>query len=985
MVKLSLPLLLLGMSAVSTTVAFNPPTSLFSRHQRHAAQQQQGLRMVQSASVGTSGNKKPSLEVAPASASESRAKAAPQQETAPSQDPVSKGRRRPSKKDKRVYLLDEGNKDMKMTLGGKGANLCEMKRLGLPVPPAFILTTACCAEYFEQGSQGLPVGLKEEYLPALRNVEEALGRNFGDPNNPLLVSVRSGAPASMPGMMDTVLNLGMNDDILAGIIRNTGNGKFAYDIYRRFIMMYSNVILGMDMEPFEEVIMEQKEAEGVSLDVELSENGWKTVVEKFKILSPDIPYEPMDQLEAAITAVFRSWHNKRAVRYRALNNIPSDWGTAVTVQSMVYGTANQESGTGVAFSRNPSSGKPEFFGEFLPQGAGEDVVAGIRTPEPIENMRIKWPHIYDELFGYQEMLESYYRDMQDMEFTVENGKLFMLQTRNGKRTPKAAVRIAVDMVNEGMLSEREGLLRIPAEQMDFFLHSSLDPKSPRTKIGKGLPASPGAATGKIAFTADEAEAMSAAGDKVVLVRRDTSPDDINAFHCSEGILTSAGGMTSHAAVVARGMGTPCVSGCADLVDIDVEKKVATFADGTVLTENSIITLDGSTGEVFAGTVGRLPPGEDDDFLTVLNWADSARKLKVMANADTPKNAADARELGAEGIGLCRTEHMFFGEDRILAMRSMIMADTDEERQQALDVLFEYQRQDIGNMLSEMDGLPMTVRLLDPPLHEFLPHKEDDILALADMLGKSPAEIRARAEELAEVNPMLGFRGVRLGIIYPEITRMQCRAIAAAAADCKKRGQNPMPEVMVPLTVHVKELDHMLPEMRDAMDEVFEKEGVQVPYKLGSMLELPRACLIADDIAKRVDFLSIGSNDLTQATFGFSRDDASRFIPTYMEKGILMHDPFVTVDEVGVGELVEIAVDKSQEVQPGIKFGVCGEHGGDPKSVRFWHSIGCGYVSCSPFRVPIARIAAGQAAAEQEQAAEEEAMRLALLEQMKRKY
>nr|AIT69956.1 pyruvate orthophosphate dikinase [Dictyopteris undulata] len=861
---------------------------------------------------------------------------------------------------KRVFLLNEGNKDMKMLLGGKGANLCEMVKLELPVPPAFIITTDTCLEYFREGTGDLPAGLDYEY--ALKTLEVDTGKAFGDPKNPLLVSVRSGAPASMPGMMDTVLNLGLNDEIVQGIIDTTGNERFAYDTYRRFLNMYSDVVMDLSKEPFEEVITEIKKKKGVKLDLELDASDWKQVVEEFKKINPNVPQDPREQLRGAVLAVFKSWNNDRAIRYRSYNGIPDSWGTAVSVQAMAYGNMNDECGTGVAFSRNPSTGEDKFFGEFLPNAAGEDVVAGIRTPQPLEEMAKKWPEVYGELYSYQDKLEKYYGDMQDIEFTVENGRLYMLQCRNGKRTAKAAVKIAVDMVKEGTLTPAEALLRIPANQMDFFLHPTLDPKADKTKIGEGLPASPGAATGKVVFNPDDAEVMANVGEEVILVRKETTPEDIHGMKSAVGVLTALGGMTSHAAVVARGMGKCCVSGCTG-AEVDVRAKTLTLGD-QVIKENDIITIDGSTGDVYLGSVERRSAAEDGDFQAVLEWADEMRELKVLTNADTPEQAATARSLGAQGIGLCRTEHMFFDPNRINAMRAMIVSEDKPERLEHLETLSEFQRSDIAAMLKEMDGLPLTIRLLDPPLHEFLPHSEEEMKTVAEVVGKPVSVLEDRVAQLKEVNPMLGFRGCRLSVVYPEITEMQARAVAAAAAKCKKAGLDPRAEIMVPVVSTSRELDLIVPRIKAAVNDVLAQEGVELDIPIGTMIELPRACQTADDIVKIKDvrFMSFGTNDLTQSVWGLSRDDAVKFMGRYSEQGLLDNDPFERFDEHGVGGLVKLALTKAREVDPDVKVGICGEHGGEPGSVAFFHKHKFNYVSCSPFRVPIARIAAGQAAA-----------------------
>eukprot|EP00903_Cladosiphon_okamuranus_P013193 g12305.t1 len=865
---------------------------------------------------------------------------------------------------KRVYLLDEGNKDMKMLLGGKGANLCEMAKLELPVPPAFIITTETCLEYFKEATGDLPKALN--YEAQLRALEDDTGKKFGDTGgNALLVSVRSGAPASMPGMMDTVLNLGLNDEIVQGIIDATGNERFAYDTYRRFLNMYSDVVMELDKEPFEEVIDEIKKKKGIKLDLEMEADDWKHVVAEFKKLNPNVPTDPREQLRGAILAVFRSWNNDRAIRYRSYNGIPDEWGTAVSVQAMAYGNMNDGCGTGVAFSRNPSTGENKFFGEFLPNAAGEDVVAGIRTPQPLEEMAQKWPEVYDELFKYQGQLEKYYGDMQDIEFTVENGRLYMLQCRNGKRTAKASVKIAVDMVKEGTLTEEEALLRIPANQMDFFLHPTLDPNAEKTRIGEGLPASPGAATGKVVFTPDDAEAMANLGEDVILVRKETTPEDIHGMKSAQGVLTALGGMTSHAAVVARGMGKCCVSGCT-AAEVDGKAKILKLGEVEVK-EHDIITIDGSTGEVYLGTVDRRSATEDEDFQAVLKWADDLRKLKVLTNADTPEQASTARSLGAQGIGLCRSEHMFFAPERISAMRAMIVSTEKAERLEHLATMAKFQAEDIAAILKEMDGLPVTVRMLDPPLHEFLPHSPEEMQALADTVGKPLSVVQDRVAQLQEVNPMLGFRGCRLSVVYPEITEMQARAITSAAAANKKVGLDPKPEIMVPVVSTAKELRLIVPRIEAAVADELNKAGVELDIPIGTMMELPRACVTADQIVgtDRVEFMSFGTNDLTQSVWGFSRDDAIKFIGRYQQEGLLDFDPFARIDEEGVGSLIKTALEKARAKQPETKIGVCGEHGGEPNSVTFFHSQGFDYVSCSPFRVPIARISAGQAAATEE--------------------
>jgi len=861
--------------------------------------------------------------------------------------------------EKRVYLFHEGNKSMVPTLGGKGANLAEMASMGLPVPPGFTISTKVCTDFFHH--KDLPPGLKEEYVVALQEVERQIGRKFGDVHDPLLLSVRSGAAQSMPGMMDTVLNLGINNEIVQGMIATSGNPRWAYDTYRRFIQMFSDVVMGMDGELFEHALTTLKAEKGVTLDVELTAEDLKELVRRFQDINPNVPTDPLVQLEMAIQAVFQSWHNPRAARYRQYNGISAESGTAVNIQSMVFGNKNDECGTGVAFTRNPANGDNLFFGEFLINAQGEDVVAGIRTPSNLDEMKAHWPHIYNQLNDIRQLLEREYRDMQDIEFTIEDGTLFMLQTRSGKRTAKASVKVAVDMVQEGMITEKEGLLRVKPEMMDFFLHPSIDPNAAKDVIAKGLPASPGAATGMIVFNSDDAEAQAELGHQVILVRRDTTAEDIHGMKAAEGILTQLGGMTSHAAVVARGMGTTCVAGCND-IKVDTEKETLKYGD-QILTRGDVITLDGTTGEVILGTVQLAEAGGDEDFQTVLGWADKYRTLKVKANADTPHDAETARSLGAEGIGLCRTEHMFFEPERITEMRKMVLADSMERRQLQLDKLFEFQKQDMVGLFDAMDGLPVTIRLLDPPLHEFLPHDDN----ACEMIG-NVAEVRKRCEELQEVNPMMGFRGCRLSVVYPEITEMQVRAIVTAACEATKAGHVTKPEIMIPVVSTEKEISLILPMAKEVAMEVLKEQGLtqeQVPFKIGTMMELPRACLRAEAITRAgVEFMSFGTNDLTQSTFGFSRDDMGKFVPSYLAKGVLEVDPFVTIDQVGVGSLIQMTLETALPANPNLNIGICGEHGGDPKSVEFFNKLGLDYVSCSPYRVPIARIAAGQAAIKQ---------------------
>ena len=864
---------------------------------------------------------------------------------------------------KRVYLFNEGNKDDRELLGGKGANLCEMTNLGLPVPFGFIITTNSCREFFQAGNK-LPPLLEQEYRVALDIVEKKMGARFGDPANPLLFSVRSGAPVSMPGMMNTILNLGLNDEIAEGLANKTGNPRFAYDSYRRFISMFADVVMGVPGEKFEHEIEKYKAKHGKTLDVEMTAEDWQAIIAVYKTIV-DFPEDPFEQLKMAVEAVFQSWHTPRAIIYREMNNISDTLGTAVNVQAMVFGNFGDDSGSGVAFTRNPSTGEKLFFGEFLFNAAGEDVVAGIRTPLPVEALKEKQPEVYDELFKTQALLETHYRDMQDLEFTVQEGRFYMLQTRSGKRTGRAAVKIAVDMVGEELISEGEALMRVSPEHVEAFLHPTVDPKAKKDIVATGLPASPGGATGEIVFSAEEAEDVAATGRSVILVRRETTPEDIHGMKVAAGILTELGGMTSHAAVVARGMGVCAITGCGSL-SINYAEGTAQTADGVVLKRGDTITLDGTSGEVMLGDIPKTEASSSDDFQTLLGWADKHRRLKVRANAETPEDAAKARELGAEGIGLCRTEHMFFEATRIEKMRAMILSESKEERVQYLEELLEFQRQDMLELFREMDGLPVTIRLLDPPLHEFLPHGEEDMRALADAVGKPLEKIREITEGLSEVNPMLGFRGCRLSIVYPEITEMQVKAIMTAAVDAVEQGIQPKPEIMIPLVVNVREI-RLINEIVDrGVQEVLRQRQVSVPYKVGTMMETPRATLGADRLAPEVEFMSFGTNDLTQMTYGFSRDDVGKFITSYIEKKLVDSDPFVTLDQRAVGRLMEMAVQESRRVKKGIKYGICGEHGGDPRSIRFCHNLGLDYVSCSPFRVPIARIAAAQAHVESAQ-------------------
>ena len=859
---------------------------------------------------------------------------------------------------KRVYLFGEGNKDDRDLLGGKGANLCEMTLLGLPVPFGFIITTRTCREFFESGNRILR-GLEREYRMALALVEERMGAGFGDPEKPLLVSVRSGAPVSMPGMMNTILNLGMNDEIAEGLARKTGNRRFAFDCYRRFIQMFAEVVLGADAAMLERQIEEYKAAANKTLDTDMSDVDWQRVIDIFKQLV-EFPEDPYTQLKLAIEAVFLSWHTPRARVYREMNNIPESLGTAVNVQAMVFGNYGEDSGSGVAFTRNPSTGEKTFFGEVLFNAAGEDVVAGIRTPQPLDALKEQLPDTYRDLDRIQAMLEQHYRDMQDLEFTIQEGRLYMLQTRSGKRTGRASVKIAVDMVNEGLISQSEALLRVTPEHVESFLHPMIDPAAEKQIVATGLPASPGGATGKVVFSADEAVRVATAGDPVILVRRETTPEDIHGMRIAQGILTGLGGMTSHAAVVARGMGVCAITGCGEL-SVDADKGCAVTSSGVRIERGHTITLDGTSGEVMLGDVPKIEASGSEDFQTLLSWADRHRRLRVRANAETPEDAAKARELGAEGIGLCRTEHMFFEADRIDVMRAMILSENQSERVGFLDQLYGFQYRDMKQLFEVMDGLPVTIRLLDPPLHEFLPHDGQGMAALSERIGKSVETIREITRGLMEVNPMLGFRGCRLSVIFPEITGMQVKAIISAAADAHDEGISARPEIMIPLVINVREVRLITEIIERSVHEVMQKRKVSVPYRIGTMMETPRACLTAQRLAPEVEFMSFGTNDLTQMTYGFSRDDAGRFIPEYLDKNLIADDPFVSLDTRAVGSLMKMAIERSKEVKQGIKYGICGEHGGNPASVHFCHEIGLDYVSCSPYRVPVARIAAAQAA------------------------
>ena len=907
-------------------------------------------------------------------------KAAPRKPAAPAKAPPKKPSAKAPAKSKWVFGFGNGKAesraDLRNLLGGKGAGLAEMANLGLPVPPGFTITTAVCTHYYENGN-AYPKNLQEQVRAALAQVGRITGKTFGDGDNPLLVSVRSGARASMPGMMDTVLNLGLNDATVEALAKNSGDKRFAYDSYRRFITMYSDVVLGLGHHHFEEILDDHKARNGYTLDTDLTADDWVDLVGRYKERLEEehgapFPQDPHEQLWGAISAVFGSWMNQRAITYRRLHVIPESWGTAVNVQAMVFGNMGKTSATGVAFTRNPSTGEKKLYGEFLINAQGEDVVAGIRTPQEITELARKeagsdkpsmekaMPAAFNELTRIYGVLERHYRDMQDLEFTVEQGKLWMLQTRLGKRTAKAALRIAVELANEGLITRKEAVTRIDPGALDQLLHPTIDPNAERKIIATGLPASPGAASGEIVFSSDEAEALKAKDRKVILVRVETSPEDIHGMHAAEGILTTRGGMTSHAAVVARGMGKPCVSG-AGALRVDYAAGTMSIA-GRTFKAGDIITIDGSTGQVLAGRVPMTEPALSGEFGTLMGWADAVRTLGVRANADTPNDARVALKFGAEGIGLCRTEHMFFEEDRIRAVREMILADDEKSRRAALAKLLPMQRADFVELFEIMQGLPVTIRLLDPPLHEFLPHSEEEIAEVAAAMGADPKKLADRARDLHEFNPMLGFRGCRLAIAYPEIAEMQARAIFEAAVEAAKRTGKPVvPEVMVPLIATKAELD-LVKASIDAMAEAVAREtGTKVAYQVGTMIELPRASLRAGEIAETAEFFSFGTNDLTQTAFGISRDDAASFLGTYMARGILASDPFVSIDREGVGELVRIGVERGRKTKAKLKVGICGEHGGDPASVAFCHEIALDYVSCSPFRVPIARLAAAQAA------------------------
>ena len=870
-----------------------------------------------------------------------------------------------------VYLFSEGNATMRNLLGGKGANLAEMTAIGLPVPQGFTITTEACTQYYEDGRK-INDEIQAQIMEYIGKMEEVCGKKFGDKENPLLVSVRSGARASMPGMMDTILNLGLNEDVVEAMAAKSGNARWAYDCYRRFIQMYSDVVMEVGKKYFEQLIDEMKEAKGVSNDIDLTAEDLKTLAEQFKAeykskIGKDFPTDPKEQLMGAVEAVFRSWDNPRANVYRRDNDIPYSWGTAVNVQMMAFGNMGDDCGTGVAFTRDPATGEPGLMGEFLVNAQGEDVVAGVRTPMPIAQMAEKFPEAFAEFKKVCGILEDHYRDMQDMEFTIENKKLYMLQTRNGKRTAKAALKIACDLVDEGMIDKKKAVAMIDPRNLDTLLHPQFDAKALKaaTPMGRGLGASPGAACGKIVFTAEDAEAWNARGEKVVLVRLETSPEDITGMKASQGILTVRGGMTSHAAVVARGMGTCCVSGCGDII-MDEENKKFTLG-GKTYTEGDFISIDGSTGNIYDGIIPTVDAEIAGEFGRIMAWADEFRTLKVRTNADTPADAKKARELGAEGIGLCRTEHMFFEAERIAAFREMICSDTVEEREAALEKILPYQQGDFEKLYEALEGNPVTIRFLDPPLHEFVPTEEADIEALAKAQGKSVEAIKAIIASLHEFNPMMGHRGCRLAVTYPEIAKMQTKAVIRAAINVKKAHPdwNIVPEIMIPLVGDIKELKYVKNDVVKTADEEIANANIDLKYEVGTMIEIPRAALTADDIAKEAEFFCFGTNDLTQMTYGFSRDDAGKFLDAYYDAKIFENDPFAKLDQTGVGKLMEMAVELGKKVRPDMHCGICGEHGGDPVSVEFCHQIGLDYVSCSPFRVPIARLAAAQAKIKEE--------------------
>ncbi len=870
---------------------------------------------------------------------------------------------------KYVYLFSEGNGNMRELLGGKGANLAEMTNLGMPVPQGFTITTEACTRYYEDGEQ-IAQDIQDQIYEYLAKMEKITGKTFGDPQNPLLVSVRSGSRASMPGMMDTILNLGLNDEVVESFAKITNNPRFAYDSYRRFIQMYSDVVMEVGKKYFEELIDKMKEEKGVKLDTELDADDLKKLAEQFKAeykakLGVDFPSDPKEQLMGAVKAVFRSWNNQRAIVYRRMNDIPSDWGTAVNVQSMVFGNTGDDSGTGVAFTRNPATGDAHLYGEFLMNAQGEDVVAGIRTPQSIDQLKQVMPEVYEQFAAIADKLEKHYKDMQDMEFTIEKGKLYMLQTRNGKRTAQAALKVAVDMVDEGMLTKEEAIMKVEPKQLDALLHPQFDADSLKAAKAatKGLPASPGAACGKVYFTAAEAVAAANNGEKVVLVRLETSPEDIEGMAAAQGVMTVRGGMTSHAAVVARGMGTCCVAGCGE-VKMNEEEKYFVIGEQKVR-EGDYISIDGSTGNVYLGEIKTVPASMTGDFGRFMGWADEIRTLKVCTNADTPKDAEQAVRFGAEGIGLCRTEHMFFETDRIKAVREMIVSKDEAQRRKALEKLLPMQRGDFEGLFMAMGGRPVTIRFLDPPLHEFLPQDEADIVEIAGEMNMPVEELKQVIADLHEFNPMLGHRGCRLAVTYPEIAEMQTRAVIEAAINVKKAtGLEIEPEIMIPLVGMISELKFVKNIVVKTADAIIAESGVEMKYLVGTMIEVPRAAVTADEIAQEAEFFSFGTNDLTQMGFGFSRDDVGKILNAYYDKKIMERDPFASLDQDGVGQLVKMAVEKGRKTRPDIKLGICGEHGGDPASVEFFHKIGLNYVSCSPYRVPIARLAAAQAKAKE---------------------
>ena len=878
----------------------------------------------------------------------------------------SKTKKSIGKKVKYVYFFgagkSEGNSTMKNLLGGKGSNLAEMANLGIPVPAGFTITTESCVEFYNNNKK-YPKGMWEQAEQNIRKLELAMDKKFGDNSDPLLVSVRSGARVSMPGMMDTVLNLGLNDAAVKGLATKSNNERFAWDAYRRFCQMFGDVVLGVEHSAFEEILHAKKKIRNVKLDTDLDIDDLKELVESYKKLVKkskgfSFPQDPKKQLKMAIDAVFNSWNGARAIKYRQLNNIPADWGTAVNVQAMVFGNLGEDSGTGVAFTRDPGNGDKKFYGEYLMNAQGEDVVAGIRTPLPIDDLKKAMPRAYLELVSIYKRLEKHYTDMQDLEFTIQDKKLYLLQTRTGKRTAQAAVKIAVDMVKEGLIDKNTAILRVLPEQLDQLLHPMIDPKAKLSPIAKGLPASPGAAVGKVVFTADKAEAMAAKGEKVILVRLETSPEDIGGMAAAQGILTAFGGMTSHAAVVGRGMGKCCVVGCSE-ISVHVNDKYFT-AQGKKIKEGEFITLNGTTGTVMLGIIDLIEPEVTGSFRTLMSWADEVRELKVRTNADTPHDSEVALGFGAEGIGLCRTEHMFFGKDRLPLVRAMILAEDLKSREKALSKLLPLQKKDFKGIFKVMKGKPVTIRLLDPPLHEFLPHTDKEKLEMAKKMRVDKKKIEALCQNLHELNPMLGHRGCRLGITYPEMYRMQVRAIMEAACELAKKGQKIIPEIMIPLIGHVNELIFTKKHAVEVCEEVLKKTKVKMKYLIGTMIEIPRAALTADVIAKEAEFFSFGTNDLTQMGFGFSRDDVGKFLPSYIEDGILERDPFATLDADGIGQLVKMGVEKGRSTKPDLKVGICGEHGGDPDSVEFCHNVGLDYVSCSPYRVPIARLAAAHA-------------------------